>query len=145
MKNSHQYGQQNREDHFGLLLAARLDDAAMDLPHDISERLRAGRVRALGKRKISLARLAPSMAVSGTAGTLTAGSENLSWWDRIAAAIPLLALVLGLIIIKVVQDDRRANELAEIDAALLIDDLPPSAYADPGFTQFLKMSSEKNQ
>lgn len=145
MKNSHQYQQEIAQDYFGVLLAARLNDAALDLPHDVSERLRAGRVRALGKRKISLARLAPSMAVSGTAVTLTAGNENLSWWDRIAAAIPLLALVLGLIIITIVQNDRRANELAEIDAALLIDDLPPSAYADPGFTQFLKMSSEKNQ
>jgi hypothetical protein len=35
-------------------------------------------------------------------------------------------------------DDDRANELAEIDSALLIDDLPPAAYADPGFLQFLK-------
>ena len=145
MKNLHRSQQLNAQDRFGLVLAARLNDAAMDLPHDVSERLRAGRVRALGKRKISLVRLAPSMAVSGAAGTLTAGSENLSWWNRIAAAVPLLALVLGLIIINIVQDDRRANELAEIDAALLIDDLPPSAYADPGFTQFLKMSSEKNQ
>lgn len=145
MKNSHQYQRQSAQDHLGLLLAARLNDAALDLPHDVSERLRAGRVRALGKRKISLARLAPSMAVSGTAGTLTAGSEKFSWWDRIAATVPLLALVLGLITITIVQNDRRANELAEIDAALLIDDLPPSAYADPGFTQFLKMRSEENQ
>jgi hypothetical protein len=36
------------------------------------------------------------------------------------------------------QTDRRASELAEVDAALLTDDLPPSAYADPGFVQFLK-------
>jgi hypothetical protein len=28
--------------------------------------------------------------------------------------------------------------LAEVDSALLIDDLPPAAYADPGFLQFLK-------
>jgi hypothetical protein len=35
-------------------------------------------------------------------------------------------------------DDDRANELAEVDSALLIDDLPPAAYADPGFLQFLK-------
>lgn len=144
MKNSHQYQQQSAQDHFGLLLAARLNDASQDLPHDVSERLRAGRVRALGKRKISVARLAPNMVVSSTAGTLTAGSENLSWWNRIAAAIPLLALALGLITITVVQNDKRANELAEIDAALLTDELPPSAYADPGFTQFLKMRSEKN-
>jgi hypothetical protein len=29
-----------------------------------------------------------------------------------------------------------------VDAALLTDDLPPSAYADPGFAQFLKSGGE---
>jgi hypothetical protein len=47
-------------------------------------------------------------------------------------------LVAGLALIQNIMDDDRANELAEVDSALLIDDLPPSAYADPGFLQFLK-------
>ena len=34
-------------DQFGMRLAARLNDAAQDVPRDIAERLRAGRVRAL--------------------------------------------------------------------------------------------------
>ncbi|MEN9586807.1 MAG: hypothetical protein RIT15_382, partial [Pseudomonadota bacterium] len=29
------------------------------------------------------------------------------------------------------------------DAALLTDDLPPSAYADQGFGQFLKLQTER--
>jgi hypothetical protein len=28
--------------------------------------------------------------------------------------------------------------LAEVDVALLTDELPPAAFADPGFLQFLK-------
>jgi hypothetical protein len=36
------------------------------------------------------------------------------------------------------QDDNRAEELAAIDSALLTDDLPPAAYTDPGFAQYLK-------
>ena len=59
--------------------------------------------------------------------------------------MPLLALVLGLIAINVIQNENRANELAEIDAALLTDDLPPAAYTDPAFTQFLKSSSGQYQ
>jgi hypothetical protein len=47
-------------------------------------------------------------------------------------------LLAGLVTIHVVQNEYRARELAEIDAALLTDDLPPAAYADPGFVQFLK-------
>lgn len=139
------YQNQLAEDRFGLQVAARLSDAADDLPYDISERLRAARAQALGKRKISVTRTVTSLAVSGGAATLTFGNEHPSWWDRVMAALPLLALVLGLIAISAIQNDNRANELAEIDAALLTDDLPPTAYTDPGFAQFLKLSSGQNQ
>jgi len=144
MSNSYLYQNQLAQDRFGLRVAARLSDAADDLPHDVSERLRASRARALGKRKMAVTLTATRVALSGGAGTLTFGNEHLGWWDRVAAAIPLLALVLGLISINVIQNDRRANELAEIDAALLTDDLPPAAYTDPGFTQFLNSSSGQN-
>jgi hypothetical protein len=46
--------------------------------------------------------------------------------------------VAGLIVITTLQEDNRTDELAEVDAALLTDDLPPAAYTDPGFAQFLK-------
>lgn len=144
MSNSYLYQNQLAQDRFGLRVAARLSDAADDLPHDVSERLRASRARALGKRKMAVTQTATRVALSGGAGTLTFGNDHLGWWDRAAAAIPLLALVFGLISINVIQNDRRANEIAEIDAALLTDDLPPAAYTDPGFTQFLSSSSGQN-
>lgn len=143
MTNSYQ--NQLAQDRFGLRVTMRLSAATNDLPYDVSERLRAARAQALGKRRIAVIRTAPSVAVSGGVATLTFGNEHVSWWGRLAAAIPLLALVLGLIAINIVQDDNRANELAEIDAALLTDDLPPTAYTDPGFTQFLKVNSGQNQ
>jgi hypothetical protein len=46
-------------------------------------------------------------------------------------------------VIHSLENDRRASEVAEVDAALLTDDLPPAAYADPGFIQFLKQSDEE--
>ena len=137
MTNSHLYQNLVAQDRFGLQVAARLSDAADELPYDISERLRAARTRALSQRR-SAAQTASSVTRSGAAATLTFGTEHLNWWDRVAAAAPLLALVLGLVAINVIQNDKRASEIAEIDAALLTDDLPPAAYADPGFTQFLK-------
>ena len=73
---------------------------------------------------------APPPGASATAGQ--------SLWNRIASALPLIALAAGLILIHAIENDRRASEVAEVDAALLTDDLPPSAYADPGFVQFLK-------
>jgi len=66
------------------------------------------------------------------------GDEGLNIWSRLASLLPLIALVAGLALIQNIMDDDRANELAEIDSALLVDDLPPAAYADPGFLQFLK-------
>ena len=145
MTNSYQYRSQLAQDRFGLNIAACLTDAADNLPYDISERLRAARAQALGKRKVVLAREPASMVASNGNGTLTFGHGHLGWWDRLVAALPLLALVFGLIAINMVQNENRANEVAEIDAALLTDDLPPAAYTDPGFAQFLKSSSEQDQ
>ena len=47
-------------------------------------------------------------------------------------------LILG----NIVQDDDRTMEVADLDAALLTDDLPPEAYADPGFLQYLKTGAQ---
>jgi hypothetical protein len=58
----------------------------------------------------------------------------------VASFVPALALTLGLIAIDKLNLTQRIEAAAEIDAALLADDLPPSAYADPGFAEFLKQS-----
>jgi len=145
MNSSYQNTNQRAQDGFGLAVAARLSDASNSLPYDISERLRAARAQALGKRKMTVIRTATSLVASGGVATLTGGHEHFGWWGRIAAVAPLLALIFGLIAINIIQNDIRANELAEVDSALLTDALPPEAYADPGFTQFLKMSFTENQ
>jgi hypothetical protein len=145
MTNSFQFQNQLAQDRFGLRVTARLSDAADEVPYDISERLRAARVRALDKQKVTSVRTATSIGFSGGSASLTFGSEHPGWWDRLAAAIPMLALVLGLFVISAIQNDNRANEIAEIDAAILTDDLPPAAYTDPGFTQFLKTISGQSQ
>jgi hypothetical protein len=126
-----------RQDRFGRQVAARLSTGTAELPYNITERLRAARVQAIAVRKPANLRFAATVSSSGSAATLTFGQDP-SLWHRIASAIPLVVLAAGLIVINVVQNDRRASEVAEVDAALLTDDLPPSAYADPGFAQFLK-------
>jgi hypothetical protein len=55
--------------------------------------------------------------------------------------LPLVALLAGLLGIGILQEDQRAQELAEVDTAILTDELPPSAYTDAGFAQFLKAAS----
>ncbi len=133
------------QDRYGLKVAARLSEAADAMPHDISERLRIARMQALGKRKVAQTRMASQLVASGNTGTLSFGDDDAKWWNRIASALPLIALIMGLIAINIIQDDNRAKELAEVDSALLTDDLPPAAYTDPGFLQFLKSGRDQPQ
>lgn len=138
MTHSTSYQNLPAQDRFGLALAARLSESADSLPHDITERLRVARMQAVGQLKLAQTRTAPTIAASGSAATLTFGGEKPELWSRLASFIPLLVLIAGLVAINIIQNDDRAKELAEIDTALLTDDLPPAAYTDPGFAQFLR-------
>ena len=120
------------EDRFGRHVAARLTSGTQEMPHDIGERLRIARANAVAHRR-QPARQVATVGTSGDAALL--GSV---WWTRLGAIVPLVALVAGLLAISAIQDEDRASELADVDSALLTDDLPPAAYADPGFAQFLK-------
>lgn len=139
MTNSQQYQAEVLQDRYGLKLAGRLSAGTADLPHDISERLRVSRSQALAKRKLRRPVLAASVLSSGGAGVLSPGDDGITWWHRIGAALPLLVLAVGLVAINAIQNDRFAKEVAAVDAALLVDDLPPAAYADPGFVQYIKV------
>ena len=103
-------------DAFGKKVAARLTSGQADIHHDISERLRIARQMAVAKRK--------RVAMSKTAGAVYGGggSATMSFAD--------------------IQTTQQAQEAAELDADLLTDALPASAYADPGFAQFLKMNAD---
>ena len=131
-----------RLDGWGFQLALHLADGLEQLPHDISERLRVARVQAVAHRKLPVRQLSPALASAGNTASLNVGEDEGGLWRRMLQALPLLALAAGLLAIDVVQNDNRVTELAEVDAALLTDDLPPAAYADPGFAQFLKWSRE---
>ena len=124
-------------DRFGYKVAARLTEDSQALPHDISERLRIARQQAMSARKKAVSlQTASHVSLSGNSAIL--GGDGLNLWTRLASFLPLLALVAGLIAINLMQNDNRASELAEVDVALLTDDLPPAAHTDAGFAQFLK-------
>ncbi|MEI7784424.1 MAG: DUF3619 family protein [Betaproteobacteria bacterium] len=131
-------------DRQGMRLAGQLHGAAAQLPHDVTERLRAGRERALASRKVEVSR--PAAVLSGGAvlsrsGELSlswGGEERMGWFGRLSSTLALCLLVFGLFGISEAQSEMRARELAEVDVALLTDDLPPAAFSDPGFLQFLQ-------
>ncbi len=145
MTHSKIYQDALNQDRFGLRIASRLSQASDELPYAVSERLRAARMQALSKRKVVAVRTVPSLSISGGTASLTGGDDDFKWWNLVGSAIPMIALVIGLVAINSIQSDSRTAELAEVDAALLTDDLPPSAYTDPGFAQFLKSIGEQAQ
>ena len=141
------FSNQNRsdilQDRFARKAASYLSVGVTDLPYDISERLRAARMRAVSQRKIQQTHTAGTVVNAGSSAALSwGGNDGLGFWGRVGAVLPLIALVAGLLMINSIQRDNRTQEIAEVDAALLIDDLPPAAFSDPGFLQFLKISTD---
>ena len=127
---------------FALRVAARLSEGSRDLPHDITERLKSAREQALeAARQARRAETAgASDAVAQSGGTMVLGGRGRrsDWWLKLASVAPIVALVAGFVAIDRLHTKSQIKAAAEIDAALLADDVPPSAYSDPGFVEFLK-------
>jgi hypothetical protein len=125
------------ESRFARRVAACLSENAASVSRDVGERLRFAREQALAAAH--QARSAANSPVGATAsGALVAGFSQSSWWLRFGAVLPLVALVGGLLIIQDWQTRMQVSVAAEVDEALLGDDLPITAYRDPGFSEFLK-------
>jgi Protein of unknown function (DUF3619) len=120
----------------GALVAAGLGERAAALPEDIAERLRFAREQAVSRARHTQRRTAtPLFALHGGAAGL--GGPGL-WWQRLASLLPLLVLAAGLMLVGQWTTREQVLAAADIDAVLLSDEVPPDAYADPGFAEFLK-------
>jgi hypothetical protein len=60
------------------------------------------------------------------------------WWRLAATAVPLVMLAVGIVVVDTVHQEQSAAELAEVDSALLTDDVPLVAYADRGFGVYIR-------
>ncbi len=134
---------QGLESRLAMHFTSALSSKVERLPHDISERLRFAREQALGKAR-EVRRLATAAAGNVIAGRSSSGAAVLGglvpWWQRAASVLPLVMLVAGLLMIDQWSAREQVFAAADIDAQLLADDLPPAAYSDPGFTEFLRSS-----
>ena len=131
---------------FGVRVAALLGERANAAPADISERLRFAREQAItrgqaARREQKLATASATTVVGRGPSAVLA--QRPGWWVKLAAAMPLAMLVCGLVVIDRLHDRAQIAATAEVDAALLSDDLPPTAYSDPGFVEFLKAQHEQ--
>jgi Protein of unknown function (DUF3619) len=122
-------------------LAGGLTTQLESLPHDVSERLRFAREKAV-VRAHEVRQVAPASAViaARTGGGAAIMGGPVPWWQRAASFAPLLMLVVGFLVIDHWSAREQVVAAADLDAQLLADDLPPEAYSDPGFAEFLRSS-----
>jgi Protein of unknown function (DUF3619) len=117
------------------MLTRALSESTRQMPHDISERLRTAREAALRVQK-------PETAQAWTQSGQTAllqGPGAGPKWTRWAVWLPLLVLACGIYLIQLAHQQSQVSAAADVDAILLADDLPPDAYSDAGFLEFLKL------
>jgi hypothetical protein len=126
---------------FSLRVAARLTERSQELGSDVTERLRFAREKALERARATRTAEASVPVGSARSGAAMLGG-GAGWWLKLASVMPVLALVAGLVLIQRWQDRSQVAVAAEVDAALLSDDLPPKAYSDAGFAEFLKSPNE---
>lgn len=142
---------------FGQRVAASLNERSADLPHDVTERLRFAREQALARaaearaaRTVaataspSVVQMGAVLATSGGSGLPggAGGQSNNGLWAKLISMLPLLALLAGLLLMHQGQLHEQIVAAAEVDTALLSDNLPPAAFSDPGFAEYLRDSQE---
>ncbi|NCT81871.1 MAG: DUF3619 family protein [Comamonadaceae bacterium] len=144
---------------FGLRVAAGLTERSDALSHDVTERLRFAREQALARAAqaraaaSATAKARPqlvaspvvvqngaSLALGGGPFGTTGGSRGL--WAMLISALPMLLLVAGLLLMQQGQENEQIAAAAEVDTALLSDSLPPAAFTDPGFSEYLRDAEE---
>ena len=150
MKSAPTFRQEQAADRIAHQITVRLTEGEALLPYEVTERLRASRERAVSERRreISVLRTQTSTAASAHGHTMTMGTpenEGSGWWRTLVSAIPVFALIAGLVVYNSQSDQSLLSEVTEVDTALLTDDLPPAAYADPGFVQYLKNSAASSE
>ena len=126
---------------FALRLTAALTEQQALASHaDIDARLQFAHDRALAvARQARGVATATAPAVVGVAGgAALLGNSGTPWWLRLGSLVPLAVLLAGLVVIDRRYTSTQIEAAAEVDAAILADDLPPEAYRDTGFVEFLK-------
>ncbi|KAF1052793.1 MAG: hypothetical protein GAK41_00974 [Burkholderia gladioli] len=131
-----------KELEFALKIRRALDERAKDLPPSAADRLSAARHAALARKKPDAGIvLVPALAgnMGGGFGLLPGpvARSPASLARRLVRAVPLLVLLAGIVGIAYWENLEHTVELADIDAAMLNDDLPLNAYLDHGFNAYL--------
>lgn len=123
------------EERFAYRIRQALNRTVQDISPATDRRLEAARHLALSRQKQAM----PALALAGGHGSIHFGSAA----PYLKQILAVLALLLGMYISFYWQSHQYISELEEVDSALLADDLPPEAFLDQGFSEWLNDSSEE--
>lgn len=126
------------EERFARRVCQALDGASQGLPGATLERLALARKAALRAQTVPQLRMAPAAALATAGPSSSGGRFGFGRAGLVFSSIVLVgACLAGLYQF---EQDRRIEELADVDSAVLNDDLPIAAYADHGFNAFIKQN-----
>ena len=130
-------------DLIGRKITKSLDLSLETTPFHVNQRLSKARALAISKKKPEKQLAwASQMSLAGHPSAKTRNSKsfvrNMGW------LAPAILLIVGLVLITQWQQDARINDIADLDTAILSDEVPPDAYADNGFWVFLKQITNQS-
>lgn len=140
----------NDEPFIARLAREALDESAGRLPWRVTHRLATAREAALARLPAEAHAAVPAPAVPGHGQVVVAaaagapqapdprGSRRHFGLGLAAIVVPALVVAGVLYAISEWDSRLRADDIADVDAAVLVDEVPISAYADRGFGVFLR-------
>ena len=133
-----------KEINFAYRVRHALNEKLDQLPAATGNRLAAARQLALSRKKPDSGRrvVVPRLAAAHGGDGNGFFSRPLSWIGRMSVALPVVIVFAGLVGMYQVEKRQHIVELAEIDAMVLSDELPLTAYLDNGFNAYLAQQGE---
>lgn len=122
------------EERYAYRVRQALNYGLQDISPAVSRRLDAARQLALSKQK----QTAPQLIAAGIGNFGFKADTDLPY---IKQALAIFALLLGMWISFYWHSTQYVSALEEVDSALLSDDLPPEAFLDNDFFEWLKDDS----
>ncbi len=118
------------EERYAYRVRQALNHGLKDIPSATSRRLEAARHLALSRQKQAM----PQMALAGFGSPSVRAGSHVPYLKQILA---IVALLLGMWIWFYWHSVQYVTALEEVDSALLTDDLPPDAFLDNDFFEWL--------
>ena len=123
-----------KEERYASRVRQALNHGLNDIPPAASRRLEAARHLALSRQK----QAAPEMVLAHSGSRSLSSQSHLPYLKQLMA---IAALLMGMWISFYWQSTQYVSALEEVDSALLADDLPPEAFMDNDFFEWLKDDS----